>query len=60
MNYQILKQVIDSAGNIGFIFDQNYTGNDAGVAAFISSLIAGDGIFRFAQTATDLGVRTIQ
>jgi len=59
MLYSILKELADSAGNIGFVLDQTYTGDDAGVIALMQSLIAADSIPRHAEIATDIGVRVI-
>lgn len=58
--YSVLKQHVDSAGNVGYIFEQSYSGNDAGVIALMQSLIAGDGVPRFAQLAETTGLRDIQ
>jgi hypothetical protein len=59
MDFQILKQEIDDGGNVGYIFDQDFTGNIDAVIQKIKDLIADDGIIRFAQLSNDAGVQDI-
>ena len=58
--YSILKEIVDSAGNVGYVFDQSFIGDDAGVIEKIAELFAADGIPRFAQIQEGPLVRTIQ
>ena len=60
IQYSILKQVIDSAGNVGFVLEQQFTGDDASALSLLQSLIQQDSIPRYAEIIGDAYTRTIQ
>ena len=46
MNFNVLKQVVDSAGNVGFQYESTFSGTAAEALAFIANLTAVDGVLR--------------